>query len=596
MEYKKPNDMTNVFTCLMKKKFGNGNGSGMDRESIGNGSAKSRNVFALIVLLLLVGVQGVWAGDPITLEDLDFGTPDVSEDFENVATDTIWGNTESTTINTSLTTYGVFTHDYIGKKTTCGHAISAAATPMTSKHLCLMIGASNGACMSFSRSFSSSGAFSFKIAKTSYTYIGLYDGVASNTFVSGTYAAVYLEFSSANGIRLRNGSDWTPVLAAANLPSTDILDITVIYNKSTATTYGDGISLGNLQAHVYVNGDAIMDGDSPKAFTIPNKTLGEFRIGSSTTCNVRIDDIKIYDALPTAAESCSNTVSLSKGSESNGTISLGSTSIATCNETASTRQVTLTVTPSTGYAAPTGDDPLTFTSGTVTATYKSGPTGSGPYTYVYEFDQDDSGEGTFGVTCTARTYTITLDNQSATTAGTESVTVTYNSSSNLTSAITKPTKTGYTFGGYYTMASGAGTQIIDADGNFNTNPGSSGTYTDASKNWKYTGDLELHAKWTAINYTITWMVDGSEWTPYTTTGEGQNGSTSAAYGTRVSKLPTAPTKSDGCGDEFVGWSTKNAGSEAKTTSYYNDLFETTGTSPVITQNTTFYAVFADYDD
>ena len=76
--------MTNVFTCLMKKKFGNGNGSGMDRDFIGNGSAKSRKLFALIsantppynkqsasrlllaVLFMLAGVQGVW-GESISL-------------------------------------------------------------------------------------------------------------------------------------------------------------------------------------------------------------------------------------------------------------------------------------------------------------------------------------------------------------------------------------------------------------------------------------------------------------------------------------------------------------------------------------------------
>lgn len=60
MEYKKPNDMTNVFTCLMKKKFGNGNGSGMDRDFIGNGSAKSRKLFAVLAMMLTIGVQGAW--------------------------------------------------------------------------------------------------------------------------------------------------------------------------------------------------------------------------------------------------------------------------------------------------------------------------------------------------------------------------------------------------------------------------------------------------------------------------------------------------------------------------------------------------------
>ena len=50
---------------------------------------------------------------------------------------------------------------------------------------------------------------------------------------------------------------------------------------------------------------------------------------------------------------------------------------------------------------------------------------------------------------TANTYTITLNNQEATTAGTSSVQATFDS--NL-SNITVPTKKGYTFGGYYTNA------------------------------------------------------------------------------------------------------------------------------------------------
>ena len=62
---------------------------------------------------------------------------------------------------------------------------------------------------------------------------------------------------------------------------------------------------------------------------------------------------------------------------------------------------------------------------------------------------------------TVKTPTVTLDNQSATTSGSTSVTATYGS--NMPS-ITIPTKTGYTFGGYFTSTNGAGTQYYLANG------------------------------------------------------------------------------------------------------------------------------------
>ena len=75
-------------------------------------------------------------------------------------------------------------------------------------------------------------------------------------------------------------------------------------------------------------------------------------------------------------------------------------------------------------------------------------------------------------------YTITLDNQSATTAGTAAIYEKYDTGyylgyangavSNYMTAgqnpITKPEKTGYTFNGYYTGENGSGVQYIDANG------------------------------------------------------------------------------------------------------------------------------------
>lgn len=107
---------------------------------------------------------------------------------------------------------------------------------------------------------------------------------------------------------------------------------------------------------------------------------------------------------------------------------------------------------------------------------------------------------------TANPYTITLNNQSATTAGTPSIAVTYDANTNLTSAITTPTKTGCTFEGYYTAVNGGGVQIIDNNGNVLA---SKSGYTDASRNWKYANNIELYAFWKQ-NQTIQWTLpDGA---------------------------------------------------------------------------------------
>ena len=104
------------------------------------------------------------------------------------------------------------------------------------------------------------------------------------------------------------------------------------------------------------------------------------------------------------APSCSNSVALSKGSATNGTVNtISSASVATCSSTESDRRVTITITPDDCYDAPST---LTWTksSGTVSASKQSGPTdnGNGTYSYVYQFAQNNNGAGTFGVTCTAK--------------------------------------------------------------------------------------------------------------------------------------------------------------------------------------------------
>ena len=94
----------------------------------------------------------------------------------------------------------------------------------------------------------------------------------------------------------------------------------------------------------------------------------------------------------------------------------------------------------------------------------------------------------------AEKYTITLDNKSATTAGTTAIYEKYNTGIYLDgaltkamttsiNAITKPSKTGYTFKGYYIKENGQGDQIINENGYI----------TDKITNTTYTANITLYA-------------------------------------------------------------------------------------------------------
>lgn len=94
-------------------------------------------------------------------------------------------------------------------------------------------------------------------------------------------------------------------------------------------------------------------------------------------------------------------------------------------------------------------------------------------------------------------YTITLNNQGATQAGTTSIyekhtvgiykdNIATNQMKTNSNPITVPQKTGYTFGGYYTGTNGTGTQLINA----------SGYITSSFTNNRFSSNATLYAKWT----------------------------------------------------------------------------------------------------
>ncbi|MBQ7448443.1 MAG: InlB B-repeat-containing protein [Paludibacteraceae bacterium] len=96
-------------------------------------------------------------------------------------------------------------------------------------------------------------------------------------------------------------------------------------------------------------------------------------------------------------------------------------------------------------------------------------------------------------------------------------------------------------------------------------------------------DATIAATFTLVNYAVTWYAGGTAAGNITTAG---SPSTSVAYGSKVTTLPTDPDGSP-CDKTFVGWT--NTSSYEHGTSL---LFTDAAGSPAITANTNFYAVYA----
>ena len=111
------------------------------------------------------------------------------------------------------------------------------------------------------------------------------------------------------------------------------------------------------------------------------------------------------------------------------------------------------------------------------------------------------------------TYSVTLDNQGASTAGTSLVYYQFNTTKTIDSVkcyyytdkvlstcltsghtISVPSKTGYAFGGYYTKTNGGGTQFVNTSGTF---------VNDLYKNTGIAKNTTLYAKWNPNQYQLT---------------------------------------------------------------------------------------------
>lgn len=244
----------------------------------------------------------------------------------------------------------------------------------------------------------------------------------------------------------------------------------------------------------------------------------------------------------------SSTLSMSSSSKTlyarwKATITLDANSGSAANGSArtyfnSTSKLTFVtaITPYTGYhitgyyAEPEGTTLIAATDGTLVSN-KSGFT-------------DSSGKWTATEAKTlypqySNEYTVTFNQHDPSFEGTDEVTATYGEAM---PPITVPSKTGYTFGGYYSGTNGSGTKYYEANG-------------ESARTWNLTSDTELHAQWTGISYQVAF--DANE-------GTGSMANEDFTYGAAAKALTSNTfTRS---GYYFLGW---NSSADGSGTQYYN---------------------------
>lgn len=104
----------------------------------------------------------------------------------------------------------------------------------------------------------------------------------------------------------------------------------------------------------------------------------------------------------------------------------------------------------------------------------------------------------------ANTYTVTL-NQQGGSGGTTSVSIVYDTPKGSYPTITRPTKSGHSFGGYYTGTNGTGTQYYDANGN-------------STRAFQIASNTTWYAYWIPNTYNVAYNANGGTSTPATQSG------------------------------------------------------------------------------
>lgn len=180
----------------------------------------------------------------------------------------------------------------------------------------------------------------------------------------------------------------------------------------------------------------------------------------------------------------------------------------------------------------------------------------GAQTHAFGASYSSDAAQTFYPAWTPKSYTINLANMEATTAGTESVTVTFDASTHMTASdpITKPTKTHYDFAGYWTSENTGATldhQLIAADGKWIKDVEGYTSHDGlGNPTWVHDYPISLYAKWTEHEYAITMAVSPS--------GAGTTSPASTATGKLVTESGNI-TATPAAGYKFKEWQFSKTG-------------------------------------
>lgn len=255
----------------------------------------------------------------------------------------------------------------------------------------------------------------------------------------------------------------------------------------------------------------------------------------------------------------------------------GSFSTSPADEQCEGESVTISASPDTGYEP----DDWTVLDGSANEVSLSGSGNTRTFTMP-------TSDVEVEVTFKAASYTITLDRNGGTT-GAESITTTYNSST--ITGWSAPTKTGYTFNGYYdgeTSDNGSGNLVISTSGVLQA--GVTG-YTGALGIWTKTSKpTTLYAKWTVNSHKVSVASSIANVTVTATPSGGSaiaEGSYNAAvnYGTSVALSASAITT----GYAFNSWVVTKDADESDVTASVVDGNTLTMPDYDVTVSATLYA-------
>ncbi len=178
-------------------------------------------------------------------------------------------------------------------------------------------------------------------------------------------------------------------------------------------------------------------------------------------------------------------------------------------------------------------------------------------------DWDKNDDATLYARWTPNRYTVSFNANGGSGGQSANVTATYGSAMPGIST-TKPTRTGYAFGGWYdTSAASGGTRYYTEVGT-------------SARTWNKTSNATLYARWTPNRYTVSFNANGGS--------GGQSANVTATYGSAMPGIST--TKPTRTGYAFGGWYDTSAASGG--TRYYTEAGASARTWNK-TSNATLYA-------